>query len=385
MNKKQLIDTIKLQSKDNFGKFPDQIIITPARVNIIGEHTDYNQGLSMPTAINYWMCAGISHSSSKNIRLYSLNFDKVIEFNKNKRIQFKEVWQKLAYEATLIINKKYHINTSFNISIGGNIPIGCGLSSSTAFVISFVYSILSLLSINLSKMDLAILCNKIENKALGTSTGFLDQYGIIFSKPNQFLLIDFRDDKIQYLPSITTGYSWIVINSKINRELSLSEYKDRVNECISGFHILKTMFDIQSIRDINFNMISHLKEKNRIIYNRMKHIIDENNRVLRIKNYINNTDYKKIGSVLIESHESLKSLYEVSCDEIDYMINFSLEQEGWLGGRIMGGGFGGCTINLIDNKYLADYKSKILYEYNCKFNVEVDFMNLKFCGGIQKI
>ena len=106
-------------------------------------------------------------------------------------------------------------------------------------------------------MDLAILCNKIENEALGTSTGFLDQYGIIFSKPNQFLLIDFIDDKIQYLPSITTGYSWIVINSKINRELSLSEYKDRVNECILGFNILKTIFDIQSIRDINSNKISH--------------------------------------------------------------------------------------------------------------------------------
>ena len=232
-------------------------------------------------------------------------------------------------------------------------------------------------------MELALLCNKIENNALGTSIGYLDQYGIIFAKSNQFFVIDFNNNNIEYIPAKINGYSWIIINSKKNRELVTSAYNQRVQECHRGFKILSNKYNISSLRDIDKSMLYSLKDDHKLIYNRLKHVYYENLRVLKMIDCIHKSDANNIGALLHESHASLQLLYEVSCSEIDYLIKFSEKQDGWCGGRIIGGGFGGCSLHLIEDIYVDIYIKNIIKVYKNKFAISLEVNKVEFCGGIQ--
>jgi galactokinase len=264
--------------------------------------------------------------------------------------------------------------------IGGNIPIGCGLSSSSALVISIARSICYLYNIEMLDRQLAKLCQKIENRALGTAGGLLDQYAIILSKKDQFMIIDFKNDSIEYIPAILNDCTWIVVNSQVSRELSESAYLQRVKECKEGLKILKKESGISSFRDIDYTALESLKEKSVIIYNRLCHVVEENQRVLDMKNQLKRGATEKVGAILREAHKSLRYLYEVSCEEIDYMIEMSESVDGWIGGRIMGGGFGGCCIHLLEDKAVEDFTHHIIEGYKKKFQIIPEVMNVTFPG-----
>ena len=383
--KEELIRQARAEFKKQFETEPTLLTLTPGRINIIGEHTDYNEGLAMPAAIDRWICGAICERRDKSFTIYISNYNENIVIKPKGTEKFNTVWKQLTAASVQVINARYNINTGASMVIYGNIPIGCGLSSSSALVISIARSICHLFNIQIEGRQLARLCQKIENRAIGTAGGLLDQYGIILSKKDQFMVIDFQDDSIEYIPSILNDCTWIVVNSQVSRELSKSAYLQRVNECKEGLRILKKETGISSFRDIDQPVLQKLKNKYDVLYKRLCHVTDENQRVLDLKNQLQKGAAEKAGAILKESHKSLRYLYEVSCEEIDYMIEMSEGVGGWHGGRIIGGGFGGCCIHLLADGAVEDFTHHITESYRKKFKITPEIMNITFPGGCQYI
>jgi len=384
-NKEQLIRQARAECKKQYKSEPKFLTLTPGRINIIGEHTDYNEGLAMPVAIDRWICGAVCECQDKLFTIYSLNYNDKVIITPTGAEKFNTVWKQLAAAAVHVISNRYNINAGVSMVLGGNIPIGCGLSSSSALVISITRSICHLFNIQIEGRQLARLCQKIENRAIGTAGGLLDQYGIILSKKDQFMIIDFQDDSIEYIPAILNDSTWIVVNSQVSRELSESAYLQRVKECKEGLEILKREFGILSFRDIDQPMLEGLKGKFYVLYKRLCHVTDENQRVVDMKNLLQKGEAEKAGAILKESHKSLKSLYEVSCGEIDYIIEMSENVNGWHGGRIIGGGFGGCCIHLVADGAVEDFTCHITESYRKKFHIIPEIMKVAFPGGFQYI
>ena len=368
-----------------YGDEPNNVILAPGRINIIGEHTDYNEGLAMPAAINRWVCTAISKCHQNSFSIFSMNYEQSVTISSDSKNEQPELWIKLVYTAINIIKSEYTVHGGGNIVIGGNIPIGYGLSSSAAFVISITAAFLRLFNIQIKDRELAKLCQKIENKALGITCGLLDQYGIILSKQDHCLMIDFQDHSVEYLPTSLNGGSWLVVNSLIQRDLSESQYIHRVKECKNGLEILRKSFSINRFRDINKTMLPDLERAYNIPHKRLRHLLDENSRVKEMKVQLEQENTIRVGEILQESHESLKTLYEVSCEEIDYIIQYSESFDGWYGGRIIGGGFGGCSLHLIGTNMIEKYSRYICNGYGKEYGFEPNIMMVNFQGGVDYI
>ena len=379
--KTNLIQKVSQEFRNKFHCDHESISLAPGRINIIGEHTDYNNGFAMPIAINRYVCVAISKSNKDYSSVYSMNYKCLIHITNSNRYINNDPWTRLIHTLVNELQHKYTLVMKTNIVIVGDIPIGCGLSSSTAFVIANVIAYLDLFSIEINKIDLALLCHKIECKAFGSSCGLLDQYGIIFSKKNKLMMIDFESNKMEYIPQNIKGCSWVLINSKIQRELSNSAYMERVRECRKGLEILSKHCQITNYRDINKEAVSILEEKDNIIFKRLLHLISENERVLNMKKAILNSDKLSVGNILLHSHQSLKELYEVSCKEIDYIIDISKDFPNWFGGRIIGGGFGGCSIHLVFEDVVDEYKNYIIDYYNNKIGIMPEVLDIQFVDG----
>tara|TARA_Y100000590_G_scaffold452982_1_gene597135 strand:- start:325 stop:1497 length:1173 start_codon:yes stop_codon:yes gene_type:complete len=356
----------------------DIISIAPGRVNIIGEHTDYNDGFSMPTAINKWVVTLLTKRKDKLVKVFSVDYNEKINFNLDDLNINGNLWEKYVKSAIYIIKEKYNLNTGFNILIAGNVPIGFGMSSSAALEVSIVSAILNMCSSNINKYQILDVCNKVENNLIGIKSGMLDQYASIFSKKNKLLLIDFLNLNHKYIDFNINNSCWLLINSMVKRELVDSDYNDRVDECKKAMELIKNK--LNNNLTINSLTIENIKciNKNKKLYNRLIHVITENKRVHQMAEAFNIMDLDRIGDLLNESHHSLSKYYEVSCKEIESIIEYSKKHSSFYGGRIMGGGFGGCTLNLIDYKtkdefvqYVSDCFFK-KYKYNLKIE-EINF------------
>ncbi len=377
-----ILNTVSI-FKDKFQNKPDIISLAPGRINIIGEHTDYNLGLAIPTAINRWICIAISKQKGSSIKLYNNNYKVDVNFSISDKKYKDSSWINLVRRTFKIFKNKYNLDDSFNIVINSNIPIGCGLSSSTAFTISLINALSKYLSISLSKSEQIILSQKIEKVSMKTNGGLLDQFSILMSKKSKLMLIDFQNNGIKYFSQKLSKHSWIIVNSNINRELSNSKYNDRVSECNKGFDFLKEKINIKKYSNLKESILNKYPINDKIINKRIKHVITENNRVKSIYKAFLKNDSSSIGKILSDSHKSLSSDYEVSCKEIDYLIHCSSKIDGWRGGRIIGGGFGGCTIHLIDNQIIEHYSKIINEKYFKKYGIHPDIFPIIFSNAAE--
>ena len=241
ITKNSLVSNYKELFFKKFKLKPEIISIAPGRVNIIGEHTDYNSGLAMPVAINRWIVSMVSLRSDGKVSILSTNYDKSILFNLNDLKENTELWEKYIRSTIYVLNKKYSFKNGFNILVGGNVPIGFGMSSSAALEVSIISSILSIYSKNYDKHELLKICNEVENKVLGIKSGMLDQYASIFSKDKNFLIIDFSSMTHNYFKSSLRNSTWVLVNSMISRNLVNSEYKNRVKECNIGLDMINNI------------------------------------------------------------------------------------------------------------------------------------------------
>ena len=384
-------DLIIKYQKEFISQFKDKDFVTalaPGRINIIGEHTDYNLGLAIPIAIDRWICSVISIREDRKINICASNFKDHISLNIDNLHINKVGWQKYVLGCVEIFLKEYNINKGFNILIGGNVPIGFGMSSSAALEVSLLGALSDAFKIPIDNYKILGLSNRVERESLGIQSGFLDQYASIFSKKSQPLLINFSTLSHAYISANIKGASWVLVNSMVDRSLVDSKYNDRVKECQLGLDYINNLNN-EKIK-INELTYSHLKDlenynDNKILYKRISHILSENKRVLSMQSALKIGDLQLIGDILNQSHNSLVDNYQVSCNEIDEIINISKDSKGFYGGRIMGGGFGGCTLNLVDNYYKTSFIENLVDMFYKKFKYELKIEFVQFSNGFELV
>ena len=380
--KHSLIDKYKEEFYEQYKNSPSIISIAPGRVNIIGEHTDYNKGFAIPTAIDRWILTLASIRNDQEVNIFSINYNRKIIFSLKNFDDKGELWERYVKGAIYIINKKYDLTRGFNIVIGGNIPIGFGMSSSAALEVSIVGAIFSLCGLEHDKYKILKICNLLEKEVLGIKSGMLDQYASIFSNKKQFLLIDFLKLEHSYINSNIKDSCWILINSMVSRELMYSAYNQRVDECKNAIALINQKTNKEyNLNSIDVDAIELIKE-NKVLYKRLLHLITENKRVFKMRDAILKGDLNTIGHLLSESHESLSKNYDVSCKEIELIIELSRKHSGLYGGRIMGGGFGGCTINLIKADLKENFISYVKDEFYNKYEYDIKIETINFSSGL---
>ena len=379
--KNSLIDSTKSEFYKVYNSKFDFVSIAPGRVNIIGEHTDYNLGLAMPVAIDKWICIASRKRNDNKINIFSSNLNDTINTNIDK-LEPKKLWHNYVIGCFSVLKDKFNIDKGVDVFINGNIPIGSGLSSSAALEVSLIGVLLKTFKINFSLNDILNLSHNVEIDYLKINSGLLDQYASIFASNNP-VLIDFSTLKHSHVNSKINNSSWILFDSKIRRELVSSKYNQRVSECLEGLKkINKKLSSSKKINELNLSDLNLIKD-DEINFNRLSHVINENKRVVLMKNALENGDNISAGKILNNSHSSLSKLYDVSCKEIDFLIKISKITKGYYGGRIMGGGFGGCTLNLIESLNKDEIIKTIIKEFEKKYNYIPDVIPVEFSKGFE--
>ena len=347
------------------------IIKSPGRINLIGEHIDYNGGYVLPAATDLFIkfTFNISDRDYSEIKSSVINKEFNVELNNLKKSNIK--WENYIIGSLISILKKRNVRLyNFNCLIEGNLPVGSGISSSSSLICGFVQGISSLNKLNFSKNDLLSISRDVEYDFIGLRGGMMDQFTIINAKKNNLILLNTIDNSYDFIESDLGNYKILLLNTNKKHNLSDSSYNDRVDECNEAKRIInESGINIKFLTEINKNQLNNLKNRMpKLIYNRARYVIEENERTKKSIKFINEFNFKSFGELMYLSHQGLKNLYEVSCKELDFLVDETVEHNQILGARMMGGGFGGCTINLIQNEFIDLFIEKISKKYLKKFS-----------------
>jgi galactokinase len=334
----------------------------PGRVNIIGEHTDYNEGFVLPAAINKAAYFAIALSNDNTISLYAADLNQFFSITTNE-IQPQQNSKWVNYILGVVQQfKKYGINVKgFNAVLKSDVPIGAGLSSSAAVECAVAVALNALLQTNLDEITIIKMAQKAEHEYAGVQCGIMDQFASIMSKKNHLLKLDCRLNNYEYVPLKLEGYKILLLNTNVKHNLANSEYNTRKNECNEAVTLIqKHLPQIKSLRDVTINMLEkYVLPINKLIYNRALYVLQENERLLVACTDLANGNIKALGNKMFATHEGLKNLYEVSCKELDFLIGFVKTKPSVVGARMMGGGFGGCTINIVKEESIDELIKEI--------------------------
>lgn len=365
------------------------LVKAPGRVNLIGEHTDYNMGYVLPAAIEKGIYFAVQKNDTHKITIETfLTQAEQIVFELNGDHQtFTFFWGKYFKAIIEIILEEKYTLKGFDCVFGGDIPIGAGLSSSAALCCGFIYALAEVNDLKISKEKIALIAQQAEHKT-GLNCGIMDQYAVLFGKKGNALFLDCKDLNHAYVPINLEGYSWVLVNSKITHNLAIdSEYNKRRNSCERVVtEIAKSKNKVHSLRDVSATDLEKVKA---IIsptdYLRASYILEENNRVLRMIAALENGDAQKSGEILLEGHWAMSTKFEITTEELDVLVSAGQQLEGVMGSRMMGGGFGGCTINLIKTALVAEQSSAILTAYKKETGIDAEIYHLKIGDGVHRV
>lgn len=377
---------VKSYFENNYLKNPI-LIKAPGRINLIGEHTDYNQGLVLPASIEKGIYFAVSGNVENNIQIESfLTQPEKIVFQLNGEHKvFESFWGNYFKAIIEILIAKNYPLKGMNCVFGGDIPIGSGLSSSAALCCGFIYAITQVSDKEISREDIALIAQEAEHK-IGLNCGLMDQYAVLFGKKGNAFFLDCNDLSHKYIPINLDGYSWVLINSNIKHNLAVdSEYNKRRVSCENIVKQIQAYRpQVKSLRDISKDDLVKLKNKvNEIDIQRAKYIIDENERVLQMMQELTAGDAIAVGNVLKDGHWAMSTEYEITTSELDHLVKIGEELDGVLGSRMMGGGFGGCTINLIETKSLDESIKDLLRSYKNKTGIDAEYYHLAIDDGVK--
>jgi galactokinase len=354
-----------------FKRDPDVIVSAPGRINIIGEHIDYNDGYVLPLAIDRRVFAAAKKRTDKKMIGYSVNFQ--AEANLNPRHPTGEWGDYVRGVIDRYRKKKFKV-TAFEAAFAGDVPVGAGLSSSAAIEVCAAYMFKKLFRYGNKPKDLALLAQEAEVKYVGVNCGIMDQFISALAQKDKALLIDCQTLRTQAIPFELPDYEIVLCNSMVKRRLASSEYNLRREECDKALKAIKKKTrGVKSWRDVKPDMINDQKIlKDPIHQHRAKHILSETNRVGAAVRALKASDAEKLGELMLQSHASLRDDYEVSCPELNVLVEIAQDAEGFVGGRMMGGGFGGCTINLVQSEEVSGFKRRIRRLYEKKTGLKPD-------------
>lgn len=361
--KEKLINSFK----ERFGMNPDIISRGPGRVNLIGEHTDYNQGFVLPVAIDRDIAIVSKVRDDRIVRLYSLDFNIEVEFPLDNIVYDEDnKWSNYPKGVARILQEEGYNLRGMDGVITGNVPQGAGLSSSAAFEVAMAMNFEKLSGLEIDPVKMALLSQKAENKFVGVNCGIMDQFISRMGKKDHALLLDCRNLEFDLVPFVLEGIKLVVCNTNKTRGLMDSEYNDRRRECERGVKLLEEYLPgIESLRDVELKDFMkckyHLPE---VTEKRCRYVIKENDRVLEsVEALEEDEDLIRFGELMNQSHIGLRDDYEVSCPELDAMVEIAWKTEGVIGSRMTGAGFGGCTVTIVTDDAFDVLVENVKNEY----------------------
>jgi galactokinase len=369
--------------EESFGEQPQHIFLSPGRINIIGEHIDYNDGFVLPGAINKYVCLAISPNTEK-CTIVAKDINERFEFNLNDELKPSDkMWANYFLGVLQQLKERNIPLNGFNIAFTSTVPIGAGLSSSAAVECGFGYALNQIFSLGISKQDIALIGQKAEHTFVGVNCGIMDQFASVFGKKGQVIKLDCNTLDYEYHNADFKEYALLLLNSNVNHTLSDSNYNSRREEVEQGLAIIQKAFpEVKTFRDCIVEQVFVVKEQlGETIFKRCHYVVKEIQRVLDAVDALEAADFKKLGELMYETHEGLSKEYEVSCAETDFLVETVRDDEKVLGARMMGGGFGGCTINLVKKGYEDELIEKMTEKYAAKFNIELKHYKVELSDG----
>jgi galactokinase len=347
-----------------FGRVP-RIFRAPGRVNLIGEHTDYNDGFVMPAAVEFSTFVAISPRPDRKLLIHSDEFPGKLQFEVDRLpAQRTSSWYDYILGVASVLQENGSSLKGADLLVHGNVPIGAGLSSSAAIEVASALALMSLDGKKLPLPEVAKLCRRAENEFVGARVGIMDQFVSCMGKAGHALLLDCRSLEFQFAP-IPSGVELVVCNTMVKHDLATGAYNQRREECEEGVrYFAKVDPSVRALRDVSIELLERIaNELPATIRKRCTHVIHENQRTLDAARALGWGNLERMGQLMRESHESLRDLYEVSCHELDAMVDAAQGLAGFIGGRMTGGGFGGCTVNLVREENSAEFALQIAERY----------------------
>ena len=378
-----MIETLLQKWKSSFGdESPEVIVKAPGRVNIIGEHTDYNDGWVMPGAMSRCLYILISRNEGKGHHWVASDLDETFE-SPEEIIEYGEYSWARYIQGTISVYAQGI--GPLRILVGGDLPVGAGISSSSALVCGMLFALQKLTGRKESKVDLALLGQRVEREIIGVQGGIMDQFAIMMSEPHHVMLLDCRTRQQINISADLPGCKWILINTKVKHALIDSDYNQRSAQCAFSVSIIQKLFpDVLALRDVTMDMLKD-SDLTDVLFRRSAFVIEENIRVHEMIKALDEHNATYAGKLLKASHEGLKNKYEVSCEELDHLADFANQYHGVCGARMMGGGFGGCVICLLNEEVLDSFSKACVKSYADRFGFAPEVILFDLGGGVSNV
>jgi len=371
-----------------FGKKPEHIFFCPGRVNLIGEHIDYNGGKVMPCAISLGTYLAVSKNKDKLLKFHSLNFPETTELHLQQGYsKTGKTWYNYPLGMINEILQDGIAISGLDMLFYGNLPIGAGLSSSASIEVLTAFALNEMFRLTISGKEIALMGKKVENQFIGVNSGIMDQFAVVMGKKDKAILLNCDTLEFEYLPFETGECILAIINSNKQRTLADSKYNERFAECGKVLKILKKELHVDNLCDLSLSEFQ--EHRNRIddpvLDKRALHVISENFRVGEARDALKINDLISFGKEMYASHQSLKDWYEVSGKELDTIVEFCKTYEGCIGARMTGAGFGGCAIALVKKNKFDDFSSKIIEYYNERVGYKCDVFASDIGDGVKEL
>ena len=377
----ELKEQILKEFNSRFNEKPS-VYASAGRINLIGEHTDYNGGFVFPGAINKVIMAAIAPNGTDKVRVFSIDIDEYAEFGLEESDAPSQSWARYIFGVCREIIKRGGTVKGFDAVFAGNVPLGAGLSSSAALESCFAFALNDLFNGNsIEKFEIARIGQSTEHNYCGVNCGIMDQFASVMGKKGKLMRLDCRSMEYEYYPFAPEDYELVLVDSRVKHELADSPYNKRRESC----ERVAKRLGIETLRDATQAMLDGIRDEiSAEDYSRAKFVIEEKDRVLAVSDALNAGDYETVGRKMYETHEGLSKDYEVSCEELDY-LNEIAKECGVTGSRIMGGGFGGCTINLVRKDLVADFVETAKKRFNEKYGHEPKVYEVVISDGARKV
>jgi galactokinase len=382
MTKEQVLKVYQ----EKFGNDTPEVYASPGRVNLIGEHTDYNGSFVFPGAIDKGMVAAIRLNGTDKVRAYAIDLDECSEFGLNEEDLPKEGWAKYIFGVCREIVKRGGKVAGFDTVFAGDVPLGAGMSSSAALESTYAFALNDMLNLGIDTFELTRIGQSTEHNYVGVKCGIMDQFASLFGKKGHLIRLDTKSMEYQYFPFNPEGYKLVLLDTVVKHELASSAYNKRRESCEhAAATIAKRHPEVKFLRDATMEMLDEVKQEiSEEDYMRAKYVIEETQRVREVSDALERGDYETVGAKMYETHHGMSKLYEVSCEELDF-LNGVAREHGVTGSRVMGGGFGGCTINLVKDELYDSFIADAKRQFKDKFGHEPKVYDVVISDGARKL
>ncbi|HVF23821.1 MAG TPA: galactokinase [Pyrinomonadaceae bacterium] len=359
----------------------------PGRVNLIGEHTDYNDGFVMPAAIDLFVCVRLWPREDRILEITSENYNETVEFDLDQKDpKARKHWSDYAIGVAVMLERASHRLRGAHLQIRSEVPVGSGLSSSAAVEVATASALIANANLKIDHRELALLCQRAENEFVGARVGIMDQFVVLFGQAQQALMLDCRSLEFQLLPLPDT-VNLVICNTMVKHELASSAYNERREQCEAGVrHLAQSLPHIKALRDVTSEELEQFgRDLPEVVYRRCRHVITENARVLAAAEALQHHHLRPFGQLMAESHKSLRDDYEVSSKELDVMVELACRVDGVYGARMTGGGLGGCTINIVQVEHVERFKDMVARDYERFTGLKPEIYVCEASNGAEEI